>query len=114
MEIHYLQGLHGDRALDYEHLIRLDEQLLREKNRADNDQINSLPTRKATAEDKEVRCCICMCDVEEGEVLRVLPCSHKYHQSCIDEWLTYNGCCPVDKKRIAPRRSRGRGTAHES
>ncbi|KAI0562398.1 hypothetical protein FGB62_61g187 [Gracilaria domingensis] len=88
LEIHYLHGFHGDHSLDYEHLIRLDEQLIREKNRADNDQIESLPVHKATAEDKEIRCCICMCDVEEGEELRVLPCAHKYHKSCIDGRLS--------------------------
>lgn len=83
-EFQYLRGLHDDRALDYEHLIRLDEQLVRDKNRADDDQIGSLPLVKATASDTELRCCVCMCDVEEGEELRVLPCSHKYHKSCID------------------------------
>ncbi|CDF40180.1 unnamed protein product [Chondrus crispus] len=104
-------ALQGDR-LDYENLIRLDEQLMRDKNRADTSQIDSLPMQKATTADKEIRCCVCMCDVEEGEELRVLPCSHKYHKKCIDEWLTYNGCCPVDKKRIAPPRSRRRCPAH--
>eukprot|EP00178_Gracilaria_changii_P025657 TRINITY_DN789_c0_g1_i1.p1 TRINITY_DN789_c0_g1~~TRINITY_DN789_c0_g1_i1.p1 ORF type:complete len:742 (-),score=82.21 TRINITY_DN789_c0_g1_i1:1431-3341(-) len=88
LEIHYLHGFHGDHSLDYEHLVRLDEQLIREKNRADSDQIESLPVQKATAEDKEIRCCICMCDVEEGEELRVLPCAHKYHKSCIDGKLS--------------------------
>ena len=104
-------ALQGDR-LDYENLIRLDEELMRDKNRADTTQIDSLPMQKATTADKEIRCCVCMCDVEEGEELRVLPCSHKYHKKCIDEWLTYNGCCPVDKKRIAPPRSRRRCPAH--
>lgn len=103
--------LHAER-LDYEHLIRLDEQLMRDKNRAEKAQIEALPLSKATVEDKEIRCCVCMCDVEEGEELRVLPCSHKYHRKCIDEWLTYNGCCPVDKKRIAPPRSRRRCSMH--
>ncbi|CAN8073968.1 unnamed protein product [Agarophyton chilense] len=113
VEIHYFHGLqHPDHSLDYERLIRLDDQLIREKNRAERDQIDSLPVKKATTEDKEIRCCICMCDVEEGEDLRVLPCAHKYHKSCIDEWLTYNGCCPVDKKRIAPSRPRRRCARH--
>lgn len=86
-EVHlrYLHSFSGlDQPLDYENLIRLDEQLLREKNRADKEQINSLPVQKASAEDKEIRCCVCMCDVEEGDSLRVLPCKHKYHKACID------------------------------
>ena len=90
IEIQYLHGIPGDGPLDYEQLIRLDEHLIRDKNRADQSQIDSLPVRSATAEDKDIRCCICMCDVEEGEELRVLPCSHKYHKDCIDRTLLLN------------------------
>lgn len=93
IDLQYFHGLPGDRALDYEHLIRLDEQLIREKNRADSDQIEALPVKTATSDDKEIRCCICMCDVEVGEKLRVLPCSHKYHQSCIDGKFFYAQVC---------------------
>mmetsp|Transcript_83908 Transcript_83908/g.201260 ORF Transcript_83908/g.201260 Transcript_83908/m.201260 type:complete len:434 (+) Transcript_83908:55-1356(+) len=43
--------------------------------------------RKTMAEsDKE--CTICQEDFRENEVLRVLPCLHKYHAFCIDEWLS--------------------------
>lgn len=102
LELQYL----SDGALpDYETLVSLDEQLLRQKNAAPKTVIEKLPETIAAAADKEVRCVICMCDVEEGEKLRELPCSHKYHKTCIDEWLTYNGCCPVDKQRICPVRS---------
>lgn len=83
---HYPLGFQGELP-DYEELVRLDDNLLRERNRADDWQIKSLPTHKASKEDEEVRCCICMCDVEEGEELRVLPCGHKYHKICIDRKL---------------------------
>lgn len=96
----------AEAELDYEQLISLDEELLRDRNKADSDQIDALPVEMAKEADKEIRCCICMCDVEVGDELRVLPCGHKYHKSCIDQWLTYNGCCPVDKKRIAKKRRR--------
>lgn len=88
MEIQYHMSRAGD--LDYEQLIRLDEQLIRERNRAKKSQIDALPIVKAGKEDKEIRCCVCMCDVEEGEELRVLPCSHKYHMSCIDSKLFHS------------------------
>lgn len=84
MHLRLFQQFGGDQHLDYENLVRLDEQLLREKNRAEKEQIDSLPVQKATAADKEIRCCVCMCDVEVGEELRVLPCNHKFHKSCID------------------------------
>lgn len=90
VEISYFHSFPTDRSLDYEHLIRLDEELIREKNRADKEQIEAIPTEKATSNDKDIRCCICMCDVEEGQELRVLPCSHKYHKGCIDGKLSFS------------------------
>ena len=33
------------------------------------------------------RCYICLAEYEEAESIRVLPCRHEYHVSCIDKWL---------------------------
>lgn len=74
--------------------------------------IDSLPTRvydkppPATAEEKEknkdiLTCMICLCEYEQGEVLRTLPCFHSYHRDCIDKWLQENKKCPVCKTPIA-------------
>lgn len=82
MQVSFMTAAEAD--LDYEQLISLDEELLRDRNKADNEQIDALPVEIAKESDKEIRCCICMCDVEVGEELRVLPCGHKYHKPCID------------------------------
>lgn len=79
--------VHGGHPLDYESLVRLDEELLRERNAAPKEEISALPKVKATKQDTDIRCVVCMCDIEEGEDLRVLPCKHKYHASCIDGML---------------------------
>lgn len=102
----YLNGFHAnveflvmqegsEQAMDYDSLIRLDDQLLRERNRAGEEEISAIPMHIATQADTEVRCCVCMCDVEVGEELRTLSCSHKYHRACIDrtfaDFLFANG-----------------------
>ncbi|GAX84161.1 hypothetical protein CEUSTIGMA_g11584.t1 [Chlamydomonas eustigma] len=40
-------------------------------------------------------CPICLCDFECGETLRELPCSHEFHQPCIDSWMEKHTTCPL-------------------
>ncbi|KAI9030372.1 hypothetical protein DFJ74DRAFT_702685 [Hyaloraphidium curvatum] len=32
-------------------------------------------------------CVICFDDFESGQELRVLPCAHLFHRTCLDSWL---------------------------
>ncbi|KAJ9188573.1 hypothetical protein P3X46_003918 [Hevea brasiliensis] len=42
------------------------------------------------------QCHICLIDYEEGDKIRVLPCSHEYHMLCVDKWLKeVHGVCPL-------------------
>jgi hypothetical protein len=43
----------------------------------------------------ESACSICLGDFEEGELLRELPCSHKFHGPCVDRWLQQRRTCPL-------------------
>ncbi|KAH3708135.1 RING finger protein 44-like [Dreissena polymorpha] len=43
----------------------------------------------------QTSCVVCMCDFENRQMLRVLPCCHEFHQKCIDKWLKTNRTCPI-------------------
>jgi hypothetical protein len=45
-------------------------------------------------------CIICLNDYKNMDYLSLLPCSHIYHKSCIEEWLRRNNKCPLCKHKV--------------
>lgn len=41
------------------------------------------------------KCTICLCDFEEQEDVRRLPCMHLFHILCVDQWFPTNKRCPI-------------------
>ena len=56
---------------------------------------------RATSDD--ATCVCCLCEFEEGEDVRLLPCpikKHCFHVECIDTWLAKNSTCPICRSSI--------------
>lgn len=58
---------------------------------------SELPLERLTRMEQEIEnCSICTEDLEQGQNVRILPCSHIYHRRCIDPWLlSSSGTCPL-------------------
>ena len=70
---------------------------------AEETVIQALPTaefKEGLMDPSDARCAICLCDYEEGEKIRYLPCHHHFHLECIDTWLITNKNCPFCKHPV--------------
>ncbi|XP_041369395.1 E3 ubiquitin-protein ligase RNF38-like isoform X2 [Gigantopelta aegis] len=86
---------------NYEALLNLAERLGEAKPRGlTKADIKQLPAYCFNSEMRrsdldQTSCVVCMCDFENRQLLRVLPCSHEFHAKCVDKWLKTNRTCPV-------------------
>jgi hypothetical protein len=63
----------------------------------------------------ELCCSICMEEFVDGDIVRVLPCSHRFHPSCIDPWLLKkSGTCPLCRVELDKERKASTDTAASS
>lgn len=58
-----------------------------------------MPTRPAFQKEA-VECAICMDQFRHGELIRTLPCCHRFHACCVDPWLTSRWQCPLCKHEV--------------
>ncbi|KYR00191.1 putative GATA-binding transcription factor [Tieghemostelium lacteum] len=50
---------------------------------------------------EDASCAICLCEYELNDRIRILPCKHHFHLSCVDRWLIINKACPFCKRDVA-------------
>ncbi|KAH7422773.1 hypothetical protein KP509_12G024800 [Ceratopteris richardii] len=51
--------------------------------------------------DQYAECYICLAEYEDGDHIRVLPCCHGFHRSCVDKWLKESHrVCPLCRYNV--------------
>lgn len=46
--------------------------------------------------EEAAQCYICLVEYEEGDCVRILPCNHEFHLTCVDKWLKeIHRVCPL-------------------
>jgi E3 ubiquitin-protein ligase RNF13 len=73
---------------------KLRQQSQRRRRRSDRkrnkrgEEFSHLPLKAFCEKKGETdECVICLDEYQRGDILRVLPCKHKFHSQCIDTWL---------------------------
>lgn len=68
---------------------------------APSEVVESLPVKLYAKlpkhQNEEVaQCYICLVEYEEGDRMRILPCHHEFHKTCVDKWLKeIHRVCPL-------------------
>ncbi|XP_071477687.1 E3 ubiquitin-protein ligase Zswim2-like [Diadema antillarum] len=86
---------------DYDTLLQLDSQAANQVGTVPEHIVKSFPVE--TVRDGSgllslgTQCRVCLRSYSVGQLVRKLPCRHKFHASCIDQWLLHeHPTCPVD------------------
>lgn len=56
---------------------------------------------EGTADEDDV-CVVCCEQYQTGDVLKLMPCFHKYHKACITAWLLRQDRCPICQRSVLP------------
>ncbi|XP_034077052.1 RING finger protein 150-like [Gymnodraco acuticeps] len=67
--------------------------------------ISKLQVRTIRKGDQETEgdfdnCAVCIEGYKPNDVVRILPCRHLFHKSCVDPWLLDHRTCPMCKMNI--------------
>ena len=98
--------------LSYETLLQLGERIgdvkterwaMRAKHEIDKLPLRIFGAEMAKGKDENdscAKCLVCQFPFEDGEQIRILPCQHYFHDSCVDQWLMHKDHCPYCRQSI--------------
>eukprot|EP00516_Mucochytrium_quahogii_P006703 CAMPEP_0203761598 /NCGR_PEP_ID=MMETSP0098-20131031/14646_1 /ASSEMBLY_ACC=CAM_ASM_000208 /TAXON_ID=96639 /ORGANISM=" , Strain NY0313808BC1" /LENGTH=387 /DNA_ID=CAMNT_0050655653 /DNA_START=525 /DNA_END=1688 /DNA_ORIENTATION=+ len=96
--------------MSYDQLLELGERIgdvKQERWRIDGKQyVSSLKLIKYSIKDHAgkgvnfTKCIVCQYDYEDGEELKILPCTHAFHAECINPWLETHDTCATCKQSL--------------
>lgn len=104
---------HGDAVYTEEALDRVITQFMEQAQGsgapgpASPEAIAKLPKKAADksmmGSDGKAECSVCMDNVDIGDEVTVLPCSHWFHGECVGAWLKEHDTCPHCRQGIMPK-----------
>ncbi|KAG5364852.1 putative RING finger protein [Yarrowia sp. E02] len=64
---------------------------------------------------KDDNCAICFDNFEDNQIIRQLPCSHRFHAECVDHWLLNSSSqCPMCRMNLQKEDTEATGTNAEA
>lgn len=69
---------------------------------ASKEVVNNLCTSVITAAEAahNMKCLVCLGLMDEGDEVKQLPCSHRFHTDCILPWLKKVNSCPLCRHEL--------------
>ena len=59
-------------------------------------------------------CSICLDHFQDGKPVKVLPCNHPFHPSCVDGWLSeHSTSCPLCRADLGHQAGSGNNSDDE-
>ena len=77
---------------DYDLLLLLDETV--PKKAVDRSILQNILQHNVVCAE-ETTCSICLGEIEAGATASALPCQHRFHRECVEDWLLRKPACPM-------------------
>ncbi|XP_014675977.1 PREDICTED: E3 ubiquitin-protein ligase RNF181-like [Priapulus caudatus] len=94
--------LHLARLLLDSGVAALEGQMFGEKKAppASKEAVEQLPTYSLSGTDLGKPCPVCLLEFAPDDMLKAMPCKHRFHASCILPWLQQTNSCPVCRHEL--------------